>query len=222
MSDTMGLWSVSAPTHLIAIRSESMTTPSENNSIIPIGLCQCGCGGITPIAKKTRSAIGHIKGQHVKFLPSHFAKYDRGLKWGYATNTETYHVWQSMIARCCHPQNGRRKWYGDRGITVCERWKNYANFFDDMGERPEGKSIDRINNDGNYEPGNCRWITQQENCNNTRANKHLTVNGETHTLAEWEHKLGITRGLISWRLKNGWSPEDCISAATGRKRADGK
>ncbi len=82
------------------------------------------------------------------------------------THSNTYNTWAGMLTRCNNIKHGAYKHYGGRGITVCERWKKFANFLEDMGERPEGLTLDRIDNDGNYEPGNCRWITHKENCNN--------------------------------------------------------
>jgi len=83
--------------------------------------------------------------------------------------TPTYWTWQGMHARCRYPSSSGYKHYGGRGITVCDRWASFENFLADMGERPKGTSIDRINVDGNYEPGNCRWATPKEQRQNRRA-----------------------------------------------------
>lgn len=80
--------------------------------------------------------------------------------------SRTYNIWLEMRRRCDSPMRENYKWYGGRGITYCDRWKHFENFLSDMGECPEGLEIDRINNAGNYEPGNCRWATHKENCNN--------------------------------------------------------
>lgn len=87
-----------------------------------------------------------------------------------------------MITRCCNPNAPKFQRYGARGITVCERWRSFANFLADMGERPEGLTLDRIENDGNYEPGNCRWADASTQCRNRSAaayagNRHCEVSG---------------------------------------------
>jgi hypothetical protein len=90
-------------------------------------------------------------------------------------NDPVYDVWQNMISRCTKPQH--RQWpdYGGRGITVCEKWRTFAGFYEDMGDPPSGMTIDRINNDLGYEPGNCRWATPSEQARNRRATA-LTAN----------------------------------------------
>jgi len=88
-------------------------------------------------------------------------------KHGYE-GSPTYNTWRCMIARCTRENNHNYKNYAGRGIKVCDEWRTFANFVRDMGEKPKGKQIDRINNDGDYEPGNCRWVTAKENSNNRR------------------------------------------------------
>ena len=113
----------------------------------------------------------------------------------------THRTWSHMLSRCRHAN----RFYGGRGIIVCERWKSFPNFLSDMGLRPDGKSIDRININGNYEPGNCRWVTQREQCSNMRSNRWITFNGETLTLAEWSERTGIKRETIAYRLNRKWA-----------------
>lgn len=87
------------------------------------------------------------------------------------SSTNVYGVWQTMIQRCSNPNNHKYSLYGGRGITVCWEWTDFANFYRDMGDPPRGYSIDRINNNGNYEAANCRWATAKQQANNTRRNK---------------------------------------------------
>lgn len=116
-----------------------------------------------------------------------------------------------MVSRCTNPAS--QKWlnYGARGIKVCERWKKFVNFVEDMGIRPGGKlSIDRINNDGNYEPGNVRWATWFQQCRNKRTNKLVNLNGERVCMVDAARITGINITLLNHRLKKGWSMEKVI------------
>ncbi len=123
-----------------------------------------------------------------------------------------YQVWKHMYARCYYPNNKGFHNYGGRGITVCERWHEFANFLADMGERPtDAHEIDRINNNGSYEPGNCRWATRQENSRNRRTNHSVTHDGKTMCIAEWSEVTGLRYSIIHKRLANGWSPEKALT-----------
>lgn len=111
--------------------------------------------------------------------------------------TPTYRIWHGMIRRCSDPSRVAFADYGGRGITVCDRWLSFENFLADMGERPEGMSIDRINNDGHYEPGNCRWATATEQARNTRRSK-LTIDLVNEILGRLEH--GESASSVRTRL----------------------
>jgi hypothetical protein len=114
------------------------------------------------------------------------------------TYTPTYTSWVKMLSRCKHDER-----YAGRGISVCERWKDFANFLNDMGDRPSGMSIDRIDNNGNYEPTNCRWATRKEQSNNTRRVHLVTYDGETKTVSQWAECTGIKRETLYSRLRAG-------------------
>lgn len=115
-----------------------------------------------------------------------------------------YVAWVSMKTRCHNPRSLNYRGYGSRGIKVCVRWlHSFANFLADMGPRPSKlHSLDRIDNDGNYNPGNCRWATHVEQQQNTRNNRRLTYNGETLCLSEWARRLGIGRTSLRCRLRH--------------------
>jgi len=129
------------------------------------------------------------------------------------SRTPTYYVWATMKARCSNPNNDNYHRYGGRGISVCESWANsFEQFLADMGERPDGLSIDRIDVNGDYEPSNCRWATATEQMRNTSVNRLITHNGQTKTLVEWAEASGISVQTLHSRLGRwGWSFEDAIS-----------
>lgn len=126
--------------------------------------------------------------------------------------TKIYSIWVGIITRCCNPNTPNFCDYGGRGITVCDRWRNsFENFYSDMGERPRGMSIERIDNDAGYSPENCKWATRAEQSRNRRNNRRLTLNGETRCLAEWSKITGLNPITITSRLKRGWSEERALT-----------
>lgn len=117
-----------------------------------------------------------------------------------------YTTWRGMIDRCYNPNNPYYRSYGGRGIYICDRWKNdFHLFVSDMGERPKNTSIDRINNDGNYEPSNCRWATKKEQQSNRRVTRLISFNGETKPLKHWADDLCVKPDTIAERLERGCS-----------------
>jgi hypothetical protein len=126
--------------------------------------------------------------------------------------TPEYNAWRGMWRRTTGEY--REEWvdYGGRGITVCDRWRSYENFLDDMGPRPSPlHSIDRKDNDGPYSPDNCRWATKSQQARNTRKTRRITMNGETLTVYEWAEKIGIPVRTIKWRLSAGWSEDRALT-----------
>ncbi len=124
-------------------------------------------------------------------------------------------TWSGIVQRCTNPNSSAYQHYGGRGIGVCERWLVFENFQADilgeLGPRPEGRSIDRIDNDGNYEPGNVRWGTHEQQARNRRSTVHLTHRGETRPLAEWAEVLGLRANLVRLRLHRGLSASEALS-----------
>jgi len=173
-------------------------------------LCRCECGNETV---KTTSSL--VSGRTVAC-----GCYNASRTHGKAGTTE-YQTWSAMIQRCTTPGHKAYPDYGGRGIKVCARWRrSFQNFLDDMGPRP-GKeySLDRIDNDGDYEPSNCRWTTQLEQMNNRRMNHRLTFNGENLTINQWAAKLGINSTAIHRRIALGWPVERILTepVAYGRR-----
>lgn len=119
--------------------------------------------------------------------------------------TPEYTVWAGMIQRCTNPNHIVYRHYGGRGITVCERWRNsFSDFISDMGQRPSPKhSLDRIDNAGNYESGNCKWVEKSVQARNTRRNHFITWNGKTQTATDWSTELHITFGTVVRRSRAG-------------------
>ena len=116
--------------------------------------------------------------------------------------TPEYRCWVNMRSRCRNSRDPRYKWYGGRGITVCERWNTFLTFLADVGLRPSSiHTIDRIDNDGNYEPGNVRWATRREQQANTRQSRIIGNNGSSACLSEWARRLGIKPASLRHRLR---------------------
>jgi hypothetical protein len=166
--------------------------------------CRCACGSETFADRQslrtgnTRSC-GCLKSERLVAPRRH----------GFA-NSRTYRIWAGMRQRC-----RSNAFYTDRGISVCERWRDFAAFIDDMGECPSRRhTLDRRDNDRGYEPDNCRWVLHKINCRNKRNNRLLTLDGSTATVAEWSERTGIARQTILSRLRLGWSVDGALSTPT--------
>lgn len=173
-------------------------------------LCRCDCGTeriiIGSVLRDGRSkSCGCMKLERlVKRSTTH----------GHATNgiSPTYHSWAGMLNRCNNSSHNRYQRYGWRGITVCSRWTVFGNFLADMGEKPKGTSIDRIDVDGDYTPENCRWANAKTQARNKTNSRIVTVNGVSRTVAEWAEITGINRATIWDRLDAGRTEEQAVSA----------
>jgi len=172
-------------------------------------LCKCTCGNeVLVMAKELRN--GHTKSCGcLKTETTSIRSTTHG-----QTGTPTYMAWKDMIKRCYNPKDKRFEIYGGRGIYVCDRWlHSYENFFADMGECPDDKTIGRTNNDGPYEPSNCRWETRKEQANNKRTNHLITFRGQQMTMMQFAEKIGIPYNVVKQRInKLGWSPEECLTS----------
>lgn len=183
-------------------------------------LCQCDCGNTT------LALAGMLRTQKIKSCGAcankRLATGSSAYVHGHAQKgktSPTYSTWQGMVARCRNPKRREYKHYGGRGIEVCEQWMNFENFLADMGERPPGTTIERIDNDGNYEPGNCRWATQKEQNNNRRNNHLITFNGKTLTMQQWARSLRISSANLFQRIKR-WGKQRAMTTA-GKVRERG-
>ncbi len=169
--------------------------------------CKCDCG-------KAVNVDSHklIKG---KIVSCGCHRQELATKHG-LSKTPEYKVWAEMKGRCSNPKHKAWRHYGGRGIKVCNRWESFEGFISDMGRRPSSKhTIDRIDNNRGYEPGNCRWATVREQGRNRRNNCHVTINGETKTVAEWCEHYGIPWYLYGGRINLGWSQVDALTLPKG-------
>lgn len=173
-------------------------------------LCECDCGQFT------KAAIRHLKNGHKKSCGC--LKIEKAteqcLSHGKSRSSE-YGIWSAMKFRCTNESGNAYHHYGGRGITVCDRWlNNFEAFLEDMGPRPSRRhSLERIDNDGNYEPGNVRWATQREQCQNTRRTKWIEYGGKTKKLQDWAKTLKIPHDTLYTRIfECGWTVERAFTA----------
>jgi hypothetical protein len=172
--------------------------------------CKCVCGGVKE-ARAGDLGNGKIKscGCLLKEKIPNLGKKNINRK----LSPLAYVSWRALRRRCRNPNGRDYKYYGGRGIKVCERWKNsFDNFLKDMGDRP-GKeySIERKENSKGYEPGNCVWATRVEQMNNKSSNVFLEVGGVRKTVAQWAIEIGENSRVLYWRKKRGDSDEDVVN-----------
>jgi hypothetical protein len=163
-------------------------------------LCACDCGRekevrMEDVVNGRTTSCGCSRGSHGK------------------SNTREYGIWAGMIGRCSNKNIASFKDYGAKGIMVCGKWRAFSGFWEDMmSGYADNLTIDRIDSDGDYEPGNCRWATMLEQQNNKTNNKKITLNGETMNISQWTRKMGLPPGTVWNRIYiGGWSPERAIN-----------
>lgn len=166
-------------------------------------LCECGTGTLIPLAalrSGNSSSCGCVRvAQFAARATTHG---------GHGSGTHT--SWRGMKERCLNPRHPKYPQYGGRGIKVCARWFSFENFRSDMGDRPAGLTLDRINNAGDYEPSNCRWATPREQQTNRRVNHTITIDGQTRCLTEWARLNGLSLSCVRGRLRRGWAERDAV------------
>lgn len=169
--------------------------------------CRCECGGTThaslqALRQGRTYSCGCGKTERIGALRRRHS----------LTGTKVYTTWSRMFARCENPKTLNYPKYGGRGIRVCERWHTFENFLEDMGKPPSDQhSLDRIDNNGNYEPDNCRWATTKEQIRNRSITRLFDLNGESRPLGEWCERHGANYELVRLRIKRGWSLLDALT-----------
>lgn len=169
---------------------------------------QCDCGEVKSINKKRftqqkTKSCGCLQKDAARISISRFNN-RQGFEAHLSSKDPLYDIWKAIKQRCLNPNNQDYARYGGRGITICDRWaKSFTNFINDMGQRPMGATIDRIDNNKGYSPDNCRWATMKEQCTNRSSNRNVTINGVTYrTISDAERATGLTRMQIRHGLKN--------------------
>jgi len=167
--------------------------------------CLCDCG-------KTTIAYGQDlgRGKHQSCGCLHRGDAGKRNKTHGMSRTVAYRAWCQMRVRCNNPKNAKFKYYGARGIMVCERWQKFENFISDMGHPSKGLSLDRIDVNGNYEPSNCQWSTTIQQANNKRVVR-LTYNNISMSVREWAEHLDISVSTFRDRMTAGFSEEKLFS-----------
>lgn len=182
--------------------------------------CKCDCGKeklAFPYQLRSGSvkSCGCLKAKHSKNFGSMQPLSKGNLKDGRSKHP-LYGAWKQMISRCENPKTNFYDRYGGRGISVCEEWHDFWEFVawsDSVGGRPDGYSIDRINNDGNYEPSNCKWSDQSTQTRNTSRNIIVEYNGVSKPLIDWSIETGINHQTLANRYNRGWSAKRIIETS---------
>lgn len=171
-------------------------------------LCQCDCG------KTVIRHTDHLRSGHTNSCGclNRDSLMDRNVIHG-KNRSKEHRIWCGIKSRCLNPKDTCYHNYGGRGIGICERWMTFENFLNDMGDCPDGMTIDRIDNDKDYDPGNCRWATAVEQANNSRKNHMIEFEGKTLSMAEWSRILNIPYSKLRTRINTlKWSAENALKS----------
>lgn len=168
--------------------------------------CICDCGRIVIVAPSAllagkRQSCGCTKSKRQSERNTIHGK----------SKSPVFNSWRGMVDRCTNKNTSHFSHYGGRGISVCDRWRSFSNFYADMGDRPDGMTLDRIDVNGNYEPCNCRWASKVVQATNQRTNVLLSRGGVTKPVSVWASELNIRATTIYGRLRRGWPPEKALS-----------
>lgn len=175
--------------------------------------CQCECGNLIDTSSSGlrsggTTSCGCLRRENLmKAITTHNKTKDKTT----GKVTKEYRTWQNMKARCENPNNRKYALYGGRAIKICERWREFANFVEDMGYAPSDKhSIDRIDNNGNYCPSNCKWSDQKTQINNRRNTSFIEYKGERLCTSDWSARTGVPIKNIAIRIRMGWDVERAL------------
>jgi hypothetical protein len=182
-------------------------------------LCLCDCGTLTvaqlaALYNGQKSSCGCLKIELLQKMKTASTKHGR-------SRTPTWNSWSAMKSRCDCPSDPFFHRYGARGITYCNAWKDFEVFNRDMGGRPEGTTLDRIDNEKGYCVDNCRWSSVLDQANNRSTTPFYEYKGRTQSLSDWVRELGVPYGRTYQRLKKGWSFANAVEAnfqVTGQRR----
>lgn len=180
-------------------------------------LCRCDCGGQAVVSGLNLKS-GHTKSCGCLRRQTSVSAHLRHGHKRVGKVTRTYRIWRHMTQRCSNSHDIGYTDYGGRGIRVCERWRKFEHFLEDMGEPPPNCQIDRIDNEGDYEPNNCRWTSPRENSRNRRSNCLITYRGRTQCVAAWAEEIGVPRHILYLRLRRNWSIERTFAQSIRKTR----
>ena len=186
----MGIFSIKVDISGRVFNKWTVIKPTKNSSKVSYWTCRCSCGNIKEVnGSSLKRNISKSCGKCTNAL---------GM-----SDSLLYQLWTSMWTRVENKKHVAYHRYGGRGISICDKWKTFAGFYEDMGERPEGMTLDRIDNNGNYCKENCCWNSKKNQANNTSWNRHIDFDGKKYTVAQLSELLGIKYTTLRRRIETG-------------------